>query len=86
MKKKACWTLVLVIMVAVAPLWALGQEGATLLIEADMDARIRVDGELVATLKAGELKKVPVSMGQHVVEAVSESKAEVEPHRVADDL
>ncbi len=48
-----------------------GAGPASLLIEADMDCRIKLDGENVGVFKAGEPRKVRTSLGEHIIEATS---------------
>ena len=45
--------------------------GAVLLLTADDACELFVDGEKVADLKRDEVRKVPVSLGQHLVRAVN---------------
>ena len=40
----------------------------TLLVSSDVDARVVVDGQTVARLKAGGLQRLSVSPGEHLVQ------------------
>lgn len=44
----------------------------TLLVSSDIDARVVVDGQTVARLKAGGLRRLSVSPGEHLVQFVSD--------------
>jgi hypothetical protein len=41
------------------------------LVRCDVDCRLSVDGDEISTLKARQPKKVPLSLGSHIIEAVS---------------
>ena len=44
----------------------------TLLVSSDVDARVVVDGQTVARLKAGGLQRLSVSPGEHLVQFKSD--------------
>ena len=46
--------------------------GPTLLLHTDEACAVKVDGDEVARLQPGDTKRVPVGLGQHLVEAVNE--------------
>ena len=47
------------------------QADATLLVETDMDCNWKLDGQLMALLKADGSKVVPVSPGEHRIRAAT---------------
>jgi hypothetical protein len=47
----------------------------TLLLHTDEACTVKVDGDEVAHMQAGDTKKVQVGLGQHLVEAVNEETA-----------
>ena len=46
--------------------------GATLQVTCDMACNWKLDGEVKAPIDDGKLRKVPVSLGQHLVDATTE--------------
>lgn len=52
-----------------------GQGPGTLLLWSDGLCRLVVDGQVVGTLAAGEWLRVPVGLGDHVVQAIAASRS-----------